>query len=425
MHMDVEAHHKCDATDGLPREVGLAWFEAARYGNLATAKRLLKAYPRLLGYHGRGTSYGFVGNAALHWAVSRGDLPMSRWLLDRGADVNVQNHGGSTPLHTACAHGQAPLVAFLLQQGANPDLVDCCQDCPADVVPPAAAGRITPLLRGYALLQTMAAEPPGGWRVADMREVLRLAGQGGERFVERCEMQAAVQQLLEQFRAVQTQGNTTPEPAVPAADDAASPNTTAASAAELDAAAEAKLRGNEAFKAGDYKTAIRLYTMAIKFVPTDAVFHSNRAACHLALGQPHRALADATEAARLQPSWPKAHHRLGTALHQLGRYHEAVAAFQAGLALKPDDASLQTALRDATAAMARDGGPDSDSEEEGRPAPKVVPLAQRKPWFDCVVCDNKTRDHAATPCCARQLCGTCLRRAKGCPFRCTDSTDSG
>lgn len=34
MHMDVEAHHKCDATDGLPREVGLAWFEAARYGNL-------------------------------------------------------------------------------------------------------------------------------------------------------------------------------------------------------------------------------------------------------------------------------------------------------------------------------------------------------------------------------------------------------
>lgn len=53
-------------------------------------------------------------------------------------------------------------------------------------------------------------------------------------------------------------------------------------------------------------------TQPLPMGPTDAVFHSNRAACHLALGQPHRALADATEAARLQPSWPKAHHRLGT-----------------------------------------------------------------------------------------------------------------
>ncbi len=34
--MDLEAHHKFDKTDGIGKELGLAWFDAARYGNLAT-----------------------------------------------------------------------------------------------------------------------------------------------------------------------------------------------------------------------------------------------------------------------------------------------------------------------------------------------------------------------------------------------------
>ena len=147
--MSVETHHKFDKTGGVGKAMGLKWFEAARYGNLAIVRQLLKGNPQLVAYHGAGTVYGFVGNSALHWAVSRNDEPMARILLQNGAAVNAQNNGGSTPLHTACAHGHARIVPLLLQHGANPLLVDCCQETASDVTHPAAKGRIRPLLQVF------------------------------------------------------------------------------------------------------------------------------------------------------------------------------------------------------------------------------------------------------------------------------------
>ena len=75
-----------------------------------------------------------------------------------------------------------------------------------------------------------------------------------------------------------------------------------------DAARAAKLKalGNERYKAGDFFEAIRLYGRAICYCPLDdthnhsrAVFHSNRAACHL----PSGGTSNASTTAPLRSIW--------------------------------------------------------------------------------------------------------------------------
>ena len=157
-----------DPAFGLSRADGLAWMDAARYGDMAALRRIARrvvvpsaaaataATPpnshstggvdsaasspfwRLAHYNGQGTSYGFVGSVALHWAAANGDVAMCEMLLSAPffSSVNVQNLGGSTPLHSACSNGRFGTALLLLRHGANPTLVDVCGDCPIDVVPP-------------------------------------------------------------------------------------------------------------------------------------------------------------------------------------------------------------------------------------------------------------------------------------------------
>lgn len=71
----------------------------------------------------------------LHWAIIRNDsdtLPIVEMLLNFGTPINeiqyendkpswTENHlfGMGTPLHTAVEHNQALTISFLLQRGAN------------------------------------------------------------------------------------------------------------------------------------------------------------------------------------------------------------------------------------------------------------------------------------------------------------------
>ena len=49
-----------------------------------------------------------------------------------------------------------------------------------------------------------------------------------------------------------------------------------------------------------YREALEQYSKALELEPTCAVYHSNRAACHLVLGDPWQARQDARQATVLQ-----------------------------------------------------------------------------------------------------------------------------
>lgn len=494
-HAQLELRFKVDRCFGITRSTGLAWFEAARYGDLAAMRKLIaereaadrdaKApmrsgidatrVQRLVNYNGQATSYGFIGSTALHWACANGDVAMATLLLKKGASVNIQNFGGSTALHSAASNGQPEMVELLLRHGANSALVDVCGDTPADVIredaPMKDRRRILILLKAQALVSQLLLQRPEQWKASDMTTVLvAVAAYPSVDAVpkERAALQAACAEALTVVRQVRSAAAAADERAAllqakankriekerarmaaRAADDDDDDDGDAdvhgASSAPVPgaAAADAKEKGNAAFAQGDWKSAVRWYTTAISMNSTDATYYSNRAAAYTKLGQWSKALADGRSAVALKPDWPKAHHRVGAAALGLGRYDEAAAAFRAGLQLCPGDAVLAAGLAEAEQGLLRDAASDDPSDDDDvprptatqhgttaapaggfreapPPAPPAVAPAARKPWFDCVLCENKTRDHAASPCCQQLVCGTCVKRrfGSGCPLRC-------
>ncbi|XP_058216372.1 F-box protein SKIP23-like [Rhododendron vialii] len=115
-------------------------------------------------------------------------------------------------------------------------------------------------------------------------------------------------------------------------------------------AAEAKFRGDDAYRRKDYLVALDAYTQAIDFDPSDATLLSNRSVCWIRLGQAEHALTDANACRALRPDWPKACYREGAALQLLQRFDEAANSFKEGVELDPDSKELANAFREAVEA---------------------------------------------------------------------------
>ena len=127
-----------------------------------------------------------------------------------------------------------------------------------------------------------------------------------------------------------------------------------APAYDAQAASAMKQQGNTAYSARNYGEAIRCYNEAIALTdPADealayslAVYHSNRAACHLQLEAWHEAVEDATAALGYDPRYVKALMRRAAAHEALERLEDALADYKAVLAIDP---RMAQALAKATA----------------------------------------------------------------------------
>ena len=128
----------------------------------------------------------------------------------------------------------------------------------------------------------------------------------------------------------------------------------------------AKALANEAFKAGDYKLAIKKYGFALKHAERaeeglrkpdslqtnrTATVLANRCMAHMALDDLDAALMDAAAAVKAAPGWPKAHFRHGTVLMKKGSHTKAYAAFKQGWHLDTSNEELTKACQQAHQAM--------------------------------------------------------------------------
>ncbi|KAL9350119.1 hypothetical protein Peur_057374 [Populus x canadensis] len=118
-------------------------------------------------------------------------------------------------------------------------------------------------------------------------------------------------------------------------------------------AEEAKSRGNEAFSARDYATAVKHFTDAIALSPTNHVLYSNRSAAHASLHHYADALKDAKKTVELKPDWSKGYSRLGAAHLGLHQIQDAISAYKKGLEIDPNNEGLKSGLADAQAAASQ------------------------------------------------------------------------
>ncbi|KAL2461026.1 Ankyrin repeat family protein [Abeliophyllum distichum] len=256
-------------------------------------------------------------------AVAAGSLACLGLLIKAGANVNIIA-GGATPLHIAADVGSPEVINCLLQAGANPNATDEDDLKPIQVA--AARGNKEAVKILFPVTSPIENVPE--WSVDG---ILGHVQSENER-----KQQGEVEALRESNKLKDITPPKLDVPEVPAE--------------AKKKAAEAKARGDDAFKRKDYMTAVDAYTQAVDFDPTDATLFSNRSLCWLRLGQADHSLADAKACRGFRPDWPKACYREGAALRLMQKFEEAANAFYEGVRLDPENRELVTAFREAVEA---------------------------------------------------------------------------
>ncbi|KAF9438911.1 palmitoyltransferase akr1 [Entomortierella beljakovae] len=95
-------------------------FQASQMGKLDVVARLIDSDKSLA------TSKDVQDVTALHWAAINNNIPIAKYLLDHGAEVDAV--GGelvATPLHWCSRNGHLYMAKLLIKYGADPLLQDC------------------------------------------------------------------------------------------------------------------------------------------------------------------------------------------------------------------------------------------------------------------------------------------------------------
>ncbi|GMI44048.1 hypothetical protein TrCOL_g2860 [Triparma columacea] len=147
-------------------------------------------------------------------------------------------------------------------------------------------------------------------------------------------------------------------------------------------AAALKKEGDEAFKLGNYKDAVKAYTDAIDIDDENHILYSNRCACLLKLSEKSKALRDGEKCVSLAPSWAKGYGRLGSAQHSLTRYAAAADTYRKGLKLDPENTALKAGLEasmSAKAAKAKWEAENKAAEDAARAAEEKAAVEKETP----------------------------------------------
>ncbi|XP_026076352.1 E3 ubiquitin-protein ligase TTC3 isoform X2 [Carassius auratus] len=94
---------------------------------------------------------------------------------------------------------------------------------------------------------------------------------------------------------------------------------------------EMKNKGNEQFQKRKYDLALKWYSKAIKYHPSNHILYGNRALCYIRSEKYLKALGDGKRAVILQPDWAKGHYRFCDALFYLGEHQRALRANRVAL----------------------------------------------------------------------------------------------
>ncbi|XP_053612280.1 stress-induced-phosphoprotein 1 [Plodia interpunctella] len=155
-------------------------------------------------------------------------------------------------------------------------------------------------------------------------------------------------------------------------------------------AEQEKELGNEYFKKGDYSTAVKHYTEAIKRNPDEPKLYSNRAACYTKLAAFDLGLKDCDQCCSLDPKFIKGWIRKGKILQGMQQQSKALSAYQKALELDPSNAEALEGYRACSTQL------NSNPEEVRKRAmsdPEVQQIL-RDPAMRCILEQMQLDPHA-------------------------------
>lgn len=106
--------------DACTNAAAVRLLEAARTGDVETARAILDSRPRLVNCRDVDGRH----STPLHFAAGYNRLPLAQLLLQRGADVHAKDKGGLVPLHNACSYGHYEVTELLVSAGAGVNAAD-------------------------------------------------------------------------------------------------------------------------------------------------------------------------------------------------------------------------------------------------------------------------------------------------------------
>jgi len=98
------------------------------------------------------------------------------------------------------------------------------------------------------------------------------------------------------------------------------------------------------FKAEQYDRAVKHLTVALSLDEKSHVLYSNRCTAFIALEEYDKAMEDADECVRLQPSWAKGYLRRGSVYFRMGQLEKSEVVLKEGLELDPGNDALKKEL---------------------------------------------------------------------------------
>jgi tetratricopeptide (TPR) repeat protein len=107
---------------------------------------------------------------------------------------------------------------------------------------------------------------------------------------------------------------------------------------------ELKKQGNDELIAGHYLKAVKLYSEALEYTPTNAILLANRAQAYIKVENYGLAIIDATAAIKHDPSYAKGYYRRASAYFALNKYKLARKDFRKVCQLKPKDRDARAKL---------------------------------------------------------------------------------
>uniref|UniRef100_A0A453QTJ1 Uncharacterized protein n=1 Tax=Aegilops tauschii subsp. strangulata TaxID=200361 RepID=A0A453QTJ1_AEGTS len=114
---------------------------------------------------------------------------------------------------------------------------------------------------------------------------------------------------------------------------------------DQEAADHHRQRGNELFQRKNYQEATAHYTEAIEKNPNDPRVFSNRAQCHIYLGNLPKGLEDAEKCIELDPTFLKGYVRKANVQFLMEYYESALATYIEGLKCDPNNLVVINGLR--------------------------------------------------------------------------------